>query len=204
MTWLYLQIANQLGKHLNTLLLSMLMDQSPFLFSDECCPLLLMVSGRRDQLHIQRWGRKEENWCHPQSHKLNQWPLFPLVPPLALHLAMCLWPPGQWRRRELLKIATSIWIQASGAIYLNTTHVPYTATSQLLWQLPRNKKCALSSCDISHSKLCPVADGSFLKLTYWLWAHVRVSMIVFSILSSSSVIPFPLSSDAQTLSNWKQ
>lgn len=118
--------------------------------------------------------KNEENWCHSRSHKLGQWPwhLFPLVPPLALHLAMCLWFWGQWRRRELLKTATTIWIQIYGAIYLNTPHVPYIATSQLLWQFPRNKKCALSSCDILYSKLCPVADGSFLKVTYWLWVHV--------------------------------
>lgn len=152
-TWLYLQRANEPGKNLISLLLSTLMDQSPFLFTDECCPLLLNVSRRRNQKNIQNEEKNEENWCHSQSHKLDQWPwdLFPLVPPLTLYLAMCLWLPGQQRKKELLKIATSIWIRVSGAIYLNTTHVPYTATSQLLWQLPRNKKCALSSWDILYS-----------------------------------------------------
>lgn len=94
-TWLYLQRANEPGKNLISLLLSTLMDQSPFLFSDECCPLLLNVSRRRNQKNIQNEEKNEENWCHSQSHKLDQWPwdLFPLVPPLTLYLAMCLWLP---------------------------------------------------------------------------------------------------------------
>lgn len=79
-----------------------------------------------------------------------------------------------WQRRwrEPLKVATWILIHVSGTIYLKPLHVPYTATSQQLWQLLRNKKCALSSSGILYSKLCPAADGSFLKVTYWLWVHV--------------------------------
>lgn len=71
----------------------------------------------------------------------------------------------------MLEAATTS-AQVSGVIYSTHLCVPWRAGSLLYRQLPGVRKRAWSPCDSLYSKLCPVADGSFLQVTYWLWVHV--------------------------------
>lgn len=84
----------------------------------------LMVSGRRDQQNtqrLQRWGRKWGKFMPFPKPQIGSRDLFPLVPPPIFgHV------PVAPRAMEKKGAAQNchIWIQVSGAIYLNTTHVP--------------------------------------------------------------------------------
>lgn len=70
-----------------------------------------------------------------------------------------------WTQRGMLEAATTS-AQVFGVIYSTHSRVPWRAGSLLHRQLPGVQKRAWSPCDGLYSKVCPVADGSFLQVTY--------------------------------------
>lgn len=88
--------------------------------------------------------------------------------------------------------------------YETLSKFPFQSSEAAMLTAPKYIKNTSWICDILHCQLCPAASGSFFQVTYWLYVHAGWLWLCSVFWARHLLSHSFLSSQAPTVSNWKQ